>query len=141
MRAAGQQADDISAPAGYGKTSLLVDFIHQSELPSCWYAIDNLDRDPMRFIAHFISAIKLRFPKFGHTPCWPSARHHPGPVQPRFAGGTTVNECTIISPNISSSSWMIITWCDDSRPVNHFISRFIQDMMKTATCSSPRAPC
>lgn len=55
----------VIAPAGYGKTSLLLDFAQQVELPTCWYSIDNLDQDIQRFLEHFVAAIEQRFPEFG----------------------------------------------------------------------------
>ena len=57
----------VIAPAGYGKTSLLVDFAHQREISACWYTIDQHDHDLRRFLAHFIASIANVFPKFGNV--------------------------------------------------------------------------
>ncbi len=55
----------ISAPAGFGKTSLLTDFASDTDLPVCWYTLDPFDRDLHLFLEHLISAIARRFPDFG----------------------------------------------------------------------------
>jgi len=55
----------VSAPAGYGKTTLLVDFAHDLEHPVCWYALDRSDHDPRVFLEHLVLSLHHRFPDFG----------------------------------------------------------------------------
>ncbi|MGD8849839.1 MAG: tetratricopeptide repeat protein, partial [Anaerolineales bacterium] len=55
----------ISASPGYGKTSLLIDFIQESEIPACWYAMDPSDSDPWNFITYLIASIAETFPVVG----------------------------------------------------------------------------
>ncbi len=58
----------LSASAGYGKTSLLVDFANDTELPVCWYSLEESDGDPQVFLEYFVAAIQRKFPHFGgHT--------------------------------------------------------------------------
>jgi ATP/maltotriose-dependent transcriptional regulator MalT len=54
----------ISAPAGYGKTSLLIDFVSAGPpLPVCWYTLDRFDEDPWVFLNYLAAAIDQRFPE------------------------------------------------------------------------------
>jgi len=48
----------ISAPAGFGKTTLLSEWAAGCGRPVAWVSLDKGDNDPMRFWAYFIAALK-----------------------------------------------------------------------------------
>ncbi|GAB4557167.1 MAG: hypothetical protein Kow0047_01300 [Anaerolineae bacterium] len=55
----------ISASAGYGKTSLLIDFAQDAAYPVSWYSLDPSDNDPIRFLQYLVASIRQQFPDFG----------------------------------------------------------------------------
>jgi LuxR family maltose regulon positive regulatory protein len=54
----GRQLTLISAPAGYGKTTLAIKWLQISKLPVGWLSLDESDNDPRRFITYLIAAMK-----------------------------------------------------------------------------------
>ena len=55
----------ISAPAGFGKTTLVSSWVTQCDRPAAWLSLDEEDSDPSRFLAYFISALQTIFPTIG----------------------------------------------------------------------------
>ncbi|GCE14514.1 BTAD domain-containing putative transcriptional regulator [Tengunoibacter tsumagoiensis] len=55
----------ICAPAGYGKTTLLVDYAQQTAIPCCWMLFDQSDADLVTFIECLFLSLRQRFPHFG----------------------------------------------------------------------------
>ncbi|MEQ8673427.1 MAG: LuxR C-terminal-related transcriptional regulator [Aggregatilineales bacterium] len=55
----------ISAPAGFGKTTLVTGWIASDERPAAWLSLDEADSDPVRFITHFIAALRTIEPEIG----------------------------------------------------------------------------
>ena len=48
----------ISAPAGFGKTTLLAEWIAQTTLPVAWLSLDNGDNDPHRFLSYLSTTLE-----------------------------------------------------------------------------------
>jgi len=118
----------LIAPAGYGKTFLLVDFAQSTELPACWYALDPLDRDLHRFFVHFIAAIAERFPEFGRasTAALESLANGQGVIDQLVA--TIVND---LYEHVREHFVFVIDdffLVEDNPAINLFISQFVQQV-------------
>ena len=47
----------VCAPAGYGKTALLADWLQRGRPPVAWLSLDVGDNDPARFWRHGVAAL------------------------------------------------------------------------------------
>ena len=56
----------ISAPAGFGKTTLVSSWIAASGRPAAWLSLDDTDNDPARFLAYLTAALQTLEPKIGN---------------------------------------------------------------------------
>jgi len=57
----------VSAPPGFGKTTLLSECFSLSDLPVGWVSLDDDDNDPSRFWTYFISALQQIHPEVGES--------------------------------------------------------------------------
>src|SRR4028118_2183725 len=48
----------ISAPAGFGKTTLVSDWLAVCGRPAAWLSLDVADSDPTRFLAYLVAALQ-----------------------------------------------------------------------------------
>jgi LuxR family maltose regulon positive regulatory protein len=74
----------ISAPAGFGKTTLLSEWINQYPIPNtqspkfAWLSLDEGDNDPARFLAYLVAALQTIEGNVGKGVL--AALQSPGPV-------------------------------------------------------------
>ena len=55
----------ISAPAGFGKTTLVSAWIAGCKQPVAWLSLDERDNDPARFLTYFVAALQTIAPNVG----------------------------------------------------------------------------
>jgi LuxR family maltose regulon positive regulatory protein len=55
----------LSAPAGFGKTTLIVDWIHKNKVPAAWFSVDKADNDPLNFLTYVIMGLQTLEPEIG----------------------------------------------------------------------------
>ena len=55
----------VSAPAGFGKTTLVAHWIQQLDIPTAWISLDETDNELFRFLSYFVAALRTLEPGFG----------------------------------------------------------------------------
>ena len=118
----------VAAPAGYGKTSLLIDFVQKNSWPVCWLALDPMDQDAQRFVSYFIAAIHHRFEGFGISSQTALQIMSPEDLNLDFLVSAITND---IFENISEHFIIVL---DDYHVLkeNPIIDKFLSDFLQKA---------
>jgi hypothetical protein len=57
----------VSAPPGYGKTTLVTGWLNSAERPFTWLSLDENDNDPARFFTYLVAALQKIDPDIGQA--------------------------------------------------------------------------
>jgi LuxR family maltose regulon positive regulatory protein len=87
----------ISAPAGFGKTTLVSEWVAGCERPAAWLSLDEGDNDPARFLAYLVAALRTIAENIGEGLL--GALQSPQPPPPEAILTALLNEITTIPDN------------------------------------------
>lgn len=87
----------ISAPAGFGKTTLASEWISTCGRPVAWLSLDNGDNDPLRFISYLIAALQTIETGIGEGPL--ATLQSPQPLQIETILTALLNEISANTEN------------------------------------------
>ncbi|MEM7334256.1 MAG: LuxR C-terminal-related transcriptional regulator [Chloroflexota bacterium] len=116
----------ISAPAGFGKTTVVTDWLTKSRQndKTAWLSLDEEDNNPNSFLSYFIAAIQTVFPKIGESAFAVLQSSQPPLIESILK--SLINEMTPISDQL------IVVLDDyhliDSQPIDHALTFLIENL-------------
>ncbi len=85
----------ISAPAGFGKTTLVSQWLALIERPAAWLSLDDQDNDPARFLTYLVAALQTIAAHVGEVVLGVLQSPQPPPTEAILT--TLLNDLTSIS--------------------------------------------
>lgn len=86
----------VAAPAGFGKTTAVCEWLNTLTVPITWLALDENDNDPHRFFNYFLAALQKITPALGQTV--QELLHQPQLPAPETLAAFIINE---VAANVS----------------------------------------
>ena len=138
---AGRKLTLISASAGFGKTTLISEWIANCGRPVAWLSLDEGENDPVRFLVYLIAAVQTIVPKIGDGVLGVLQSPQPPPTESILT--TLINEITTIPDNFIFilDDYHII----DSKPVDNALTFLLEHLpsqmhLVIATREDPHLP-
>ena len=88
----------VSAPAGFGKTTLVSEWVTQCKGLVAWLSLDKGENDPRRFLTYFVAALQTVLPDIGEGMSDMLQTSQPPPTEALLTA--LLNEIAIVSDNI-----------------------------------------
>jgi LuxR family maltose regulon positive regulatory protein len=87
----------VSAPAGFGKTTLIGEWIHGSRppIPTAWLSLEESENDPVSFWEYFVAALRTLHPAVGESSLRLLRSSQPAPIE--SAVSLLINDIAAIS--------------------------------------------
>jgi LuxR family maltose regulon positive regulatory protein len=85
----------VSAPAGYGKTTLIAEWLRDVTQAVTWLSLDDMDNDPARFLTYFLGALQQIDKRVGHET--KALLQAPQPPPAEILMTTLINDISSIS--------------------------------------------
>ena len=120
----GRKLTLISAPAGFGKTTLVSEWVAGCERPVAWLSLDEGDNDPSRFLSYIVAALQTIKAEIGAGLL--GALQSPQPPPPESILTALLNEITTIPDNfiLILDDYHVI----DSKPVDEALTFLLEHL-------------
>jgi len=114
----------ISAPAGFGKTTLVSEWVADCERPAAWLSLDEGDNDPTRFLTYLVATLQTIAGNIGEGVLAVLHASQPQPPPTESILTELLNEITAIPDNfiLVLDDYHLI----DSKSVDHAISFLLE---------------
>src|SRR6266545_5305028 len=121
---AGRKLTLISAPAGFGKTTLVSEWVDDCERPAAWLSLDEGDNDPTRFLTYLIAALQTVAANIGAGVLGMLQSPQPPPIEPILTA--LLNEITAVPDNfiLVLDDYHVI----DFKPVDHAFTFLLEHL-------------
>jgi LuxR family maltose regulon positive regulatory protein len=122
----------ISASAGFGKTTLVSEWVAGCGQPVAWLSLDEGDNDPTRFLTYLVAALQTIAPNIGAEVLGVLQSPQPPPIESILTA--LINEITTIpdNPSTDSGQHFIFVLDDyhilDSKPVDNALAFLLEHL-------------
>ncbi len=131
----------ISAPAGFGKTTLVSEWVEGIERPTAWLSLDEGENDPTRFLTYLVVALQTIAATIGEGVSGVLQSPQPPPTEAILTA--LLNDITTVSDHFALvlDDYHVI----DAKPIDHALTYLLEHLppqmhLVIATREDPQLP-